>query len=476
MRTARAGDHWNLLYKRNYNTNIISINLNGLNSINKINFNNGIFAICGLNGAGKSTIITALKDILGVAKTNQETKQDSNKLQGRNVEAELKIADVEIVCTNNDGERFVDKISANSVYYIDYKKSTDAMDFFINQENLEELLEQNEPCKLTSQELKELGYIIGRKYNACIIIEIEDVEDLGTIPYFEVDSNCIKYNSLSMGIGEHFLFYIYWIFYHIDKNSVILIEEPETFISILSQETLMNHIAYKASEMGHTIVIATHSPFIIKHVRRENIIIISRYGLDVSINTPEIEQSAFKTLGLDQPCQGTFFVEDFAAKLFLRTILSENHSWLLTNYQIDFVGSESEITKRLQFPNSEAIKYKFIGVYDGDQRDKIDDHKLKIKWPFCFLPTQKSVEEEFKEVASIKIDVFSKKVGQSRDKIVQIFSELDGKDEHDWLLDLSKELGKDIQVVFSLLYDLWKEDNDENVQGFVESLTGACYT
>jgi len=68
------------------------------------------------------------------------------------------------------------------------------------------------------------------------------------------------------------------------------------------------------------------------------------------------------------------------------------------------------------------------------------------------------------------------KMGQTRDRIIQIFSVLDGKDEHDWLIDLSKELGKEIQVVFSVLYDLWREDNEENVQIFVDSLTEACYT
>lgn len=472
MRSARARDYWNLLYKRNYNTNIVSVDLNGLNNIKELNFNKGVFALCGLNGAGKSTIITALKDIFGLMKT----EQDTNKIQGRKVAAELKIAGVEMVCTNDDGERLNDKISKNNFYYLDYKKSTDAMDFIIKQSYLRELLEQNEPYELSNDELKQLSYIIGRTYNSCSIIEIEDVEDLETVPYFKVESYGINYDSSSMGIGEHFLFYLYWMFNRVDKDSVILLEEPETFISISSQECLMNHIAYKAGEMGLGIIITTHSPFIIKYIRRENISIISRFGAAVSVNTPEVEQSAFKTLGLENPCQGTLFVEDFAASLFLKTILSEKSSSLLTDYSIEYVGGEAEITKRLQFPSSKVIKYKFIGVYDGDQKDKIDADKLKINWPFCFLPTKKSVEEEFKETASKKIDVFSRKVGKTQDKIIQIFSSLDGKNEHDWLLDLSKALGQEIQVVFSVLYELWREDNDENVKEIVDLLTDACYT
>ncbi|MEW9095380.1 MAG: AAA family ATPase [Clostridiaceae bacterium] len=112
-----------------------------------------------------------------------------------------------------------------------------------------------------------------------------------------------------MGIEEHFLFYLYWTFSRIDKDSVILIEEPETFISISSQQCLMNHIAYKASEMGLAIVITTHSPFIIKQVKREHINIISRYGTNVYISRAELEQSAFKILGLNNPFRGTFLLK-----------------------------------------------------------------------------------------------------------------------------------------------------------------------
>ncbi|MEW9095381.1 MAG: hypothetical protein AB2417_09900 [Clostridiaceae bacterium] len=160
----------------------------------------------------------------------------------------------------------------------------------------------------------------------------------------------------------------------------------------------------------------------------------------------------------------------------MKTILSEKNSALLTDYSIEYVGGEAEILKRLQFPKSNAIKYNFIGVYDDNQKDKINSDKLKINWSFCFLPTQKSVEEEFKEIVSKNITIFPQKVGHTQDKIIQILSLLDGKDEHDWLLDLSKELGKEIQVVFSVLYDLWRQDNNESLQETVDSLLAACYT
>ncbi|SEN98424.1 AAA domain-containing protein [Amphibacillus marinus] len=63
VRLARANDIWKTVYKRNYEHLIKDINLNGIGGINNVEFQKGIFAICGLNGTGKSTILSSLKDI-----------------------------------------------------------------------------------------------------------------------------------------------------------------------------------------------------------------------------------------------------------------------------------------------------------------------------------------------------------------------------------------------------------------------------
>ena len=66
MRKAKETDYWDKVYKRKYSRNLLSVELNGLNNLQEISFSKGITAICGLNGAGKSTIIAAVKDLLGL--------------------------------------------------------------------------------------------------------------------------------------------------------------------------------------------------------------------------------------------------------------------------------------------------------------------------------------------------------------------------------------------------------------------------
>lgn len=63
MRKAKETDYWDKVYKRKYSRNLLSVELNGLNNLQEISFSKGITAICGLNGAGKSTIIAVRRFI-----------------------------------------------------------------------------------------------------------------------------------------------------------------------------------------------------------------------------------------------------------------------------------------------------------------------------------------------------------------------------------------------------------------------------
>lgn len=96
MRKAKETDYWDRAYKRKYLNSVSGIELNGLNDLQEISFSDGITAICGLNGAGKSTVVAAVKDILGVILT----ESDRHKLKGSTVNgkvvSEKKKSDVQI--------------------------------------------------------------------------------------------------------------------------------------------------------------------------------------------------------------------------------------------------------------------------------------------------------------------------------------------------------------------------------------------
>jgi predicted ATPase len=471
MRTARAKDYWKTSFNRNYENFVSSIDLNGIGGIDKVDFKKGIFAICGLNGAGKSTIISALKDVLGI-KIN---KQDEKKIGSIKVTGQITSTGEQYDVSNEENFRFPDISGVyDSLNYLDYKQSIVTLEF-LEQDNLEELLEQFDQNVLSDELIKDLTYVVGKKYDKVTLIEVEDGEE--TYPYFKVETSQVHYDSLGMGIGEHFLFYIFWVFYRMKKTGIILIEEPETFISITSQVKLMDFIAKKTSELGVTVITATHSPYIIKNIKKENIIVLSRFANHVSILKPRIDRDSLTSLGLETPKVGTIFVEDYVAELFIKALLSKNSSSILKDFSIESVDGHAEISKRLKFPDSKKFAYKIIGIYDGDVKAEVEKVKNKLNWVYCFLPTEDAIEADFKECVTNDVDRFSKLVQIDKNNIIQILASIDGEDHHDWLIELARQLGKDIPVVVDKLYEIWeeKEDRQRNINEFVIEIEKICY-
>jgi len=470
MRTLSVPKSWEKVFNRNYDHSLISINLNGARGITNIEFNKGIFAICGLNGAGKSTIVASLKDVLGI----EISKQDMNKIMGKSIEAKIGNKTEEFNVSNLSGNRFTDLIDKNNaVKYIDYKQSTIILDH-LEQANLEEYLDQFETIFLDTSEIGKINYIVEKSYDQITLTEIEDGEN--TIPYFKVKIANLEYDSLAMGIGEHFLFYIFWVLYRIEKNGIILIEEPETFIGVNSQKKLMNYIAVKAGDIGSTVVVSTHSPFIVKNIKKENIIVLSRFLENVSIMKPTDETDTLTSLGLVLPKRGCIYVEDRVAELFLITLLQKHTSNILMNFDFEIAHGSAQITKRLEFPFSTKFQYKIIGIYDGDMKEQIMKEKEKLNWNFSFLPIEPSVEEQVISCLRFHVLDFAKLINIDIQNITALLARIQGEDHHDFFINLCRGLNKDMAQILIAFYDIWIDipGNREVVNEFIQTIETFC--
>jgi predicted ATPase len=473
MRNAKVADHWRTVQKRKYNTWISSLNMQGLLGFGEIQFDSGVFAVCGLNGAGKSTVISSIKDALGI----QLTIQDIKRVGTHKVNVKLSNNDIEINCSNEAGLRASDTgIDIDLTEFVDYSKSTQAIEYFLSQENFDELIEQNEMQDLSKVDITELSYIVGKAYQKCALVEINDVvigeTDLGTIPFFKVQCDGVEYDSTTMGVGEHFAFYIYWTLKTIPENSILIIEEPETFISIASQENLMNYIASVVAKKGISVIISTHSPFILGNVPAENTCILSRFAGISQVIKPDKTISTFSLLGSRSRKDGVIFVEDFVAKLFLSVLLEDRAPDVLRAYNIEDVGGDGEISKRLCFPSLKENDYRFIGVYDGDIKVEITGRKNDFCWPYLFLPLTSAPEEEFRKILSAPetIQLFCEMAGIDLGSFVSLMSKLAGEDGHDWFLDMCREIGREHKLVVWIFYRIWLSSNEENICAFLKSL------
>lgn len=467
MRSARAQDYWNTANKRTYPGTFLEFDLNGLNNLNKIQVPNGILAICGLNGAGKSTIIAAVKDIIGLPLS----EYDAHKLGTAEVKAVFSNNGSEIACANLDGLRLMDQgWDSRKICYLDSVKNTSIQNFLMHQTNLEELLEQYEEYELSSKEIEELNSIVGKRYRACLVRELEDMSSSGNIPYCKVFVDDVEYDSRSMGSGEHFLFYLFLCIKNIEKGTILIIEEPETYISIASQLYFVNYLAKQMAEKGVTVILTTHSPYILKQIKNENIRMVNRVRNSVSVMIPNENHSAENILGMESSNKGTFFVEDRVAADFLSVFLEDCAPYLLREYSIDALSGESEISDRLHFPKSDKIKYNFVGVYDGDIRGRLSTDNLN--WPYCFLPGDNPLEVLFQDFAEhdAGIEKLSNYLQKDKEEVFSYVSTLEGLEYHDWFEELRKLIGVDGRTLVRAFYITMK-DSIFSTEPFLTELT-----
>ncbi len=457
IRQAKALDYWRGVQKNeSYEFTIQEIDFKGIYGLEKVNIRKGIYAICGLNGAGKSTVISFLKDIIGIELNEFDKKKIANNIVESKVE---KFSDRLVV--NIDGKRLKDCVGRDKLgNYIDYKGAEKVLGL-LSQDNIEEFLEQFDENELGKEHVDELSYLVGKSYEEIKITIIED--DDVSIPYYKVKCGGVMYDSTAMGIGEHFLFYVHWILTEIKNTDIAIIEEPETFISIPSQKHLMNFIAKKAVEESLVTILTTHSPYIIENISTENICIVSKHRSKTSVTYPKSRDEVLNKLGLISKKKGILYFEDQVALSFFKYLTRKfGVNPAVRRFDFEVLKGEGEIKNRLKFPKTSNFSYKIIGIFDGDMKIKEDSIKNCVNWEFDFLPCNIGVEEKFSQICKNKVEDLADLLRLSEDDLISAFSMVDGKESHDWLLDLAKELGFDINEIVAYLSEMWISSEEQN--------------
>ncbi len=467
MRSAKSRDYWKDIYSsKKYGIYLESIELEDcLGYSGEVKFNTGITVICGLNGVGKSTIISCIKQSLGFPGYSIVTQE-----KGHGVNNAILHYQGNALYVNPDNSAVDQGIDKQRLVYIDCSQSIELLKYWTEQSNIDEYLEQFESSELSDEQIKEVSWLVGKDYIACKSIEVDETKSYIPV-FFEVTLAHCHYNSINMGLGEHFLMYIYYALNKMDNNSILIIEEPETFISILSQKRLMDYFAKVGTEKRISIIIATHSPHVLTMIKNDCIRIVGNAYGKMIISTPNTNQETREHLGVELAYNktATVFVEDYVARLFLDVLLNEEAPMIRKTVDIVSVDGYEGITKRLSFNDREYMSHILIGVYDEDMKDKIE---VDTKWPIFFLPIDKCVEIEINEF--LKVEENAKKIcntiSGSLSKMYLSISKRVGEDHHDWFLDLCRDLNVNPIDFIWAFYSIWKDEHKEEIDTFVEGI------
>ncbi|WP_368576118.1 ATP-dependent endonuclease [Acinetobacter baumannii] len=225
--------------------------------------------------------------------------------------------------------------------------------------------------KIDSDELLAISKILEVEYTEIQIVEHTFFHCNGIT--CKISKNNIEYSEAFAGSGEFAVIKIVHEILKAKDNSLILLDEPEVSLHPGAQERLMQFIATQTKKKLLQVVIATHSPTLIKHLPSQAIKTLS---LNPSTNKVSIKdegckaEEAFFHLGHITNEKIRFIVEDRLAKqLVLHSVrtLSEAQKNL---FEVEFYNGGA-----FDILNNFAVVYAFEGntkifIYlDGDQKN-----------------------------------------------------------------------------------------------------------
>lgn len=452
MKSSAARDHWRHVCSNNHPFRISTVNLDSIRGIGKPGtvVNQGSFlAICGHNGSGKTTLLRCIQACLdqraGQTPSLELQQLDDGKVtlevysMGEHHQIELNIPRF-----NRDGPSFKD------IYYLEPSADTpELIKKLRTTTDLEEIIETAEPRDL---ETELFSYAVGKVYDRVTAYEIE-IGD-GMIPYFVVEANGSTYRSESMGMGEFSIFYLLWFLDFVPNNSLILIEEPEAFISPRAQAAVANVIARHTDKKRLFTVMTTHSPLILYQVPPSCVRVLARNGDTCNLLEVTDESEHLAVLGVQNPKMCIALVEDIAAQYALDAALRKFAPGVLKSLSIVRAGSWNEILKTLDGIPTDGHPMDFLSVLDADQKSK----GLKSNWPILFMPGESPPDYQMLEAVRQNSKLFAESLTTTEAYANLHIGNLEGVNPHDWPHEFVKATKIDLPTVFRSMAVCWLVD------------------
>lgn len=435
MRHSRAEDYWRKV-KRNCSRNSIrSLHFQGIPGVGsgRLDFNGSISAICGKNGLGKSTI---LKGIL--CNIDDDARRGYSRIKRR-----LESGEFRVTIANADGEQTVaypDSYAGVNAVYFDHSEACQTQLQAIGEANdIEELKDQVEFGVLGNQDQREIRRILGRDFSEIEVAELDSVREDKVIPYFRITRDGISYESEDMALGELAVLTLFWMINRLDAGAVILIEEPENFLTPQAQRYLSDYFAYACVSQNHWFLISTHSEHIVESVGIEDtyVLVEGLPGESVSIKSPQHTSEYLQHLGLAPRKKGLVVVEDSAAKSALETACNFLGSFLQYDYDIIKLDGVGPMKKLLNNFPLDSDSFKVIGIFDGNERGKV---QLGEDVNYQFLPGEECPEGMLRSICYNDVCSSAQALGIPDQRLRQALSSVKGEDPHDWLNNLAGAL------------------------------------
>ena len=442
-RLSQNADEWPLRLERFSFSNIPSL------GSAEIPFFSPLTVISGPNGVGKTTLLRAIWASLAPEAASVALAADLKLVAGRagsdlRANGGTRTGEVEFY---DEGLRVLNQVQVAVTHIDSAAESYRHRRAFSAFENGEDIINGVGVRELDATSLAELNYIVHREYRS---VSLYEVEMDGVVPYFEVAYGNDRYDSRTMGAGESAAFYLWWMLNRAEDGSILLIEEPEAFLSFACQESIANHLVSVVVKKKICAVITSHSAPLILSMPRSSLRFLVRGQGGMQLIGDQPPPILLKSIGIDPPLAAVLFVEDEAARSLSRGVLERLDPSLARRVIIEVRSGHGEVTTALRLTGKFQGALKYLGLYDGDSRPEVPNELISRS---AFLPGNQAIEAIFRELIQGNPDSLAEMTGNPH--LSAILAALEGADHHDWYEEVCKELGLTKTQLFPMMFSIW---------------------
>lgn len=430
--------------------------------------------LAGPNGAGKTTLLRALWATLDPTSAALNESTNTKLIAGKatselTIGSEKKAFEVTLPLKRaaTHEEPANNQTRLDEVVHIDTTFETERMrKAFSNADDIDDIINGEGVVSISNDNLEIINYITHRAYRSATLYEVEFAEY--TLPFFEVSYRNDRYDSRTMGAGELAAFYLWWAVNRINTGGVLLIEEPETYLSPGSQKALGDFLLSEVVSKKLLCIATSHSAAVISSLPNESIRLLVREPVGVKVVNNAPPAILYEDLGINHALEAIVFVEDEAGSAFVKAILERFDGRLARSIGVLKRNGWGDIISVMDsLGETSSISIKFIGVFDGDVRTQIPQI---FKHRYAFLPGTEALESIFRNMVISDPIPLASAIGNAN--LPAIIVALEGRDHHDWYEEICKQVGLTKAQLFPFLFNIWfkMENNYEQALSTYEAI------
>lgn len=302
---------------------------------------------------------------------------------------------------------------------------------------------------LPASELKTLRAILGRSYESFEWWEFNPGRS--PVPIFEAEVDGRTISNATMSSGELWVHWILWAFRVAPAPAVMLVDEPEAFLSPPGQAALYHELARLTLANGLQTIVATHSTTIIREAPPTTIRLLVPGADGARVLTPDSPTEALSLLGHEVGISAVVVVEDAVAAAVVREVLASFAPDVAARTEVIAAGGEGE-AKKLGRAFQASDRLRMCVVLDGDQRNAV--RKGEAGMPVVFLPGDAPEPELFAPVQA-EPELLAARAGRTGTAVRLALDSCRFEDHHRWFAVVAGKLLIDEPVLVDHVVRIW---------------------